>query len=98
MGRPTVTFTQVRAIVQRSCGGCHGTFPNYATFTSHSAGPCGGDTLATANDPANSAFLELVQGKCGSFLMPRGCTSAPCIAMSDIQTVTTWVNEGALNN
>lgn len=93
-----MTFTQVRAIVQRYCGNCHGTFPNYATFTSHSVAQCGGDTLAVSNDPANSAFLELVQGRCGAFLMPRGCTSAPCIATSDIQTVTTWVNEGALNN
>ena len=92
------TFSQVRAIVQRNCGNCHGGFSNYSTLTSHRASPCGGDVLATANDPANSAFLELVQGHCGSFLMPRGCRSAPCISSSDIQTFTSWINAGAPNN
>jgi len=88
----------VRAIVQRNCGGCHGGFSTYATFTTHRVGNCGNDTLAKANDTANSAFLELVQGQCGGFLMPRGCNTAPCISAADIRTVTSWVNAGALNN
>jgi hypothetical protein len=91
------TFTQVKAIIQRNCGACHAAFTSYATFTTHQAGPCGGDTLASADDPANSAFLELVQGRC-TILMPRGCTTAPCIAAADIQTVTAWINAGAPND
>jgi hypothetical protein len=87
----------VKAIIQRNCGNCHGSFTSFATFTSHRANPCGGDALATANDPANSAFLELVQGQC-SILMPRGCRTTPCIAAADIQTVTSWINAGAPNN
>jgi len=87
----------VKAIVQRNCASCHSSFTSYATFTSHRANPCGGDSLAQAGDPANSAFLELVQGQC-STLMPRGCKTAPCISAADIQTVTDWVKAGAPNN
>jgi hypothetical protein len=94
----TVKFSQVSTIVSRTCGGCHSSFRNYNSLTTHSVSRCGGDTLIKANDPANSAILELVQGMCGSFLMPRGCSRAPCIPTADIQTITTWVNEGALNN
>jgi uncharacterized membrane protein len=92
------TYAEVRTIVQRRCVPCHASFATYATFTTHRVGNCGSDTLSKANDPANSAFLELVQGQCGSFLMPRGCRTAPCIPASEIQTVTSWVNAGALNN
>jgi hypothetical protein len=87
----------VKAIIQRNCGNCHASFTSYATFTSHKASQCGNDALATASDPANSAFLELVQGQC-SILMPRGCRTTPCIAAADIQTVTSWINAGAPNN
>lgn len=96
-GAGGVTFTQVKAIVQRNCGSCHANFTSYATFTTHQANPCGNDALAKANDPANSSFLELVQGQC-SLLMPKGCSKAPCISASDIQTVTAWINAGAPNN
>jgi len=93
-----VTFSSdVRPIVQRRCSACHN-FTTYATFTSHSVSQCGGDTLARANDPANSGFLELVQGQCGGFLMPRGCGVAPCIPQSEIDTVTSWIRAGAPNN
>jgi hypothetical protein len=94
----TVKFSQVSAVVSRTCGNCHSSFRNYSTLTTHAVSRCGGDTLVKANDPANSAILELVQGMCGSFLMPRGCSRAPCISTADIQTITTWVNEGARNN
>jgi hypothetical protein len=94
----TVTFSQVSAVVSRNCGNCHSSFRNYSTLTTHAVSRCGGDTLVKANDAANSAILELVQGMCGSFLMPRGCSKAPCISAADIQTITTWVNEGARNN
>jgi hypothetical protein len=93
-----VTFSSdVRPIIQRRCSSCH-SFSTYATFTTHSVGQCGGDVLAKANDPANSGFLELVQGQCGAFLMPRGCSTAPCIPQSEIDTVTSWIRAGAPNN
>jgi hypothetical protein len=92
------TFTQVKAILQRDCTSCHSNFTTYNTVMTHSVSNCGGDTLAKANDAANSAFLELVQGQCGSFLMPRGCRTAPCISQSDIDTFTAWINAGAPNN
>jgi len=93
------TFAQVRSIVQARCGNCHSNFTNYNTLTTHGVSRCGNDKLATANDTANSAFLELVQGQgCNGYLMPRGCSSAPCISNADIQTFTSWINAGAPNN
>jgi len=93
----TVPFADVSNIVARNCGRCHSTFRNYSTLTTRSVSRCGGDTLARAFDPANSAILELVTGKC-SILMPRGCSRTPCIAQSDIDTLTRWINDGAKNN
>jgi hypothetical protein len=93
----TVPFATVSNIVGRSCGRCHSSFRNYSTLTTRTVSRCGGDTLAKAFDPANSAVLELVTGKC-TILMPRGCSRAPCIPQSDIDTLTRWINEGARNN
>jgi hypothetical protein len=85
--------------VQARCANCHRNFADYNTLTTHSVSRCGNDKLATAGDPANSAFLELVQGtNCGGFLMPRGCSRTPCISAADIQTFTDWINAGAPNN
>lgn len=98
-GGTTATFTQVKAIIQTRCSTCHSNFTTYNTLMTHTVGQCGNDKLAKANDPANSAFLELVQGQgCGGYLMPRGCSSAPCISSADIQTFTNWINAGAPNN
>jgi uncharacterized membrane protein len=93
------TYTQVKAIIQSRCASCHSNFNSYNGLTTSSVGQCGNDKLATPNDPGRSAFLQLVQGQgCGGFLMPRGCSSAPCISASDIQTFTSWINAGAPNN
>jgi len=94
------TFTQVKAILTSRCTRCHSSFGNYSTFTTHAVSRCGGDKLATPNDTANSAFLELVtgQGSCGGYKMPRGCSTSPCIPAAEIDTVTSWINAGALNN
>jgi hypothetical protein len=91
-------FSQISSIVQRSCANCHRSFTSYNTLTTHAVNRCGSDVLAKPNDPANSAFLELVLGKCGTFLMPRGCNRAPCIAQADIDTFTAWINAGAPSN
>jgi hypothetical protein len=93
------TYTQVKAIIQSRCASCHSNFNSYNGLTTFSVGQCGSDKLATPNDPTRSAFLQLVQGQgCGGFLMPRGCSSAPCISATDIQTFTSWINAGAPNN
>jgi hypothetical protein len=91
-------FSQISSIVQRSCASCHRSFTAYATLTTHAVSRCGNDMLAKPNDPANSAFLELVLGQCGGYLMPRGCAKAPCIAQADIDTFTAWINAGAPSN
>ena len=93
------TYTQVKAIVQQRCTPCHRGFETYSSLTTHSVSRCGGDPLAKPNDPANSAWLELVQGQnCGGFLMPRGCRTTPCLSATEIQTFTSWINAGAPNN
>jgi hypothetical protein len=84
--------------VQRNCVSCHRGFNTYATLTTHAVSRCGSDMLAKPNDVANSAFLELVQGQCNGYLMPRGCSKAPCIAQADIDTFTAWINAGAPSN
>jgi hypothetical protein len=92
------TFAQVSAIVQRNCASCHRTFTTFSVLTTHAVSRCGNDMLAKPNDAANSAFLELVLGQCGTFLMPRACKTAPCISAADIDTFTAWINAGAPNN
>jgi hypothetical protein len=92
------SFATVSALVKKNCGSCHSNFSSYSTLTSHTVSRCGSDTLAKANDPANSAFLELVSGQCNGYLMPRGCSKAPCISQADITTFTDWINAGAPMN
>jgi hypothetical protein len=40
-------------------------------------------------------LLELVQHQCGTFVMPDGCTTNPCISAADIATITAWIQAGA---
>ena len=104
----SVAFSQVGAILQAQCGtsSCHGgkQSPNltntnlstlYTTLTSTTVRQCGSDHLVTKNDTANSALLELPQGTCTNFIMPRGCTSTPCLKSADMTTITNWILAGA---
>ena len=107
-GAGSVAFSQVAAIIQAQCGKstCHGGRENpnltstnlttlYNTLTSTTVRQCGSDHLVTKNDTANSALLELPQGKCSNFIMPQGCTTTPCLASADLTTITNWINAGA---
>lgn len=102
------SFTAVAAIFQAQCGksSCHGGRQNpnlsssnlttlYSNLTNTAVRQCGSDHLVTKNDPANSAVLELAQHQCGSFVMPDGCTSNPCLSAADMTTLTNWITAGA---
>jgi hypothetical protein len=92
------TFRQVSPVVSRNCARCHASWPQYATLTTHRVNQCGGNVLVKPNDAKNSAFLQVVQGQCGSLVMPKGCGQTPCIAAADIQLITQWIEAGAPNN
>jgi hypothetical protein len=107
-GGGTSLFAPVGALVQTTCADadCHGgkerpsllnTNPAtlYNTLINTAVRQCGSDRLATANDPANSALLELVQHQCGAFVMPEGCMANPCIDADAIATITAWIQAGA---
>jgi len=107
-GNAAALFTPVGTLIQMTCAtaACHGgrqrpslsdTNPTtlYNTLKSTAVRQCGSDRLATPNDPANSALLELVQQQCGTFVMPAGCNTNPCISASDIATITAWIQAGA---
>jgi hypothetical protein len=100
------TFAQVATIVSNTCAltSCHGgrrnpNLSNSANLRNNllgtSVSQCGSDHLITPGDPSNSALLELLNRKCGSFVMPQGCSTNPCIAAADIATITSWVQNGA---
>jgi hypothetical protein len=99
-------FAQVKSILQMRCSSCHngarnpnlssGNMNIYATLTSTKVSQCGGDALVTPGDTMNSALLELPQHQCGTFVMPRTCTTAnPCIPMAEIDTISAWITAGA---
>jgi hypothetical protein len=92
------TFRQVSPVVSRNCARCHASWPQYATLTTHRVNQCGGNVLVKPNDVKNSAFLQVVQGQCGSLVMPKGCGQTPCIAAADIQLLAQWIEAGAPNN
>ncbi|HEX5100504.1 MAG TPA: hypothetical protein VFV94_13440 [Polyangiaceae bacterium] len=101
-------YSRPWALIAKTCADtdCHGgkerpsltnTNPTtlYNTLKNTTVRQCGSDHLATPNDPANSALLELVQHQCGNFVMPDGCMTNPCISAADIATITTWIQAGA---
>ena len=105
-GGAGVTFAQVAAIVDQSCGAatCHGGRENppltndanlYNTLLSDTVRQCGNNALITPNNAATSALLMLVNGQCGNLIMPEGCQNTPCWSAADIATVTAWINAGA---
>lgn len=99
------SFTQVQTIVKNQCGVCHfsgGESPNlstsgstlYGTLTNTAVRQCSSNKLVVANNANMSALVSLVSGKC-SLKMPPTCTSSPCIAQTDIDTISSWINAGA---
>jgi hypothetical protein len=102
-----VSFNQVQSIVNKSCGitGCHnsgGESPNlsttgntlYGTLTNTTVRQCSSNKLVAANNTSSSALVGLITGKC-SLRMPLGCTSSPCIAQADVDTISNWITQGA---
>jgi hypothetical protein len=67
----------------------------YATLTKTSVRQCGSDDLVVPGDTANSALLELLNHKCGTFVMPEGCKTTPCFSSADMATITAWIQAGA---
>src|SRR5262249_18527587 len=97
---------QVKSILQMRCSSCHSAARNpnlsssntnlYGTLTMTKVSQCGGDALVMPGDPMNSALLKLPQHQCGTFVMPRTCTTQnPCIPMTEIDTISAWIMSGA---
>jgi hypothetical protein len=84
----SATFSQVNsAIIQASCLGCHGAgasrdFSTYANFIAN-----GG---IVAGNPSGSAALTAIQN---GAMPPGGGISA-----SDVTLMSTWIQDGALDN
>jgi len=98
-------FSAVSGIVTRMCAAsnCHGGRRNpnlsaanlYTTLMNTAVRQCGSDRLVTPRDTANSAILELVNGRCGNFIMPDGCDVLPCLEAADMKTISDWISAGA---
>lgn len=107
------TFTQVYMILSSKCGGCHttGTSGNldmknkataYGELVGKKAegGACsaGGMTRVIAGNAANSLLIHKLTMMdsmvCGD-RMPQG--RAP-LSMTELNTIRSWINAGALNN
>ena len=58
-----------------------------------------GEPQVVPNDPTLSAFYGMLTGGCGKFLMPPGCTTAPCGGNeTNRQIVKTWIESDAARN
>ena len=102
------TLAQVQTIVNKSCGttGCHSagaTAPNLGTtgatlagtLTSTTVSRCSNQKLANAGNASMSSLIMVMTNKCGSLKMPLGCSTNPCIAQADVDTISSWINAGA---
>jgi hypothetical protein len=68
----------------------------YTVLTTTMVARCGGAPLVKPGDAANSAIVKVVKHECGTFVMPPGCTDAVCISDTDLESITSWINAGAL--
>jgi hypothetical protein len=102
------TLAQVQTIVNKNCGasGCHSagaTAPNLSTMgatlagtlTSTTVSRCSNQKLANAGNASMSALVMVMTNKCGTLKMPLGCSTNPCIAQADVDTISSWINAGA---
>jgi hypothetical protein len=69
----------------------------YTVLTTTMVSRCGGAPLVKPGDAANSAMVKLVQHQCGAFVMPQGCTDPVCISDTDLNSITSWINAGAVH-
>ena len=106
VANPTVSYAaDVQPIWNATCGGCHTssspTYPGLSSSVSYDnlvdqSSFCGSQTLVIPGNPDDSYLYKKLVGthECGS-LMPR---NRPALSNSDVQTVRSWISEGALNN
>lgn len=95
-GSTTVTYSDVQAIFDKNCLGCHGTDqPKEGySFVSHESLMKGGEDgpAVTAGDPANSLLIQVLRGANGKKQMPFGGQPLP---EEDIKKVEAWIQAGA---
>jgi uncharacterized membrane protein len=92
----TVSFANdVLPIIQSRCINCHGgeRTQEGLSLKSHAELMAGSDngTVVTPGDAANSLLVELVAAQ----KMPK---RGPKLTPPQVQLITDWVNQGALNN
>ena len=102
---PTVSFSQdVKPILDQHCIECHqadgaGALASGFDMTSYE-GLMKGTTfgpMIIAGDPEGSNLLVLMEGRADpSISMPHGQRDP--VAKTDIQTIRTWIEQGASNN
>jgi hypothetical protein len=93
-----VTFAQVFAVVQPSCGNCHGGggLPAFAQANQAAAYAV---TQGTAND-GDFLYDEMVQRAVVERTMPPGCGgqalgTGACLSVADAALLQAWVDDGA---
>lgn len=104
-GEATVSFSQdVRPILDQHCVECHqadgaGTLASGFDMTSYEGLMKGTNfgPMVIAGDPEGSNLLVLVEGRADpSISMPHGQRDP--VPKTDIQTLRTWIEQGAENN
>ncbi len=113
-GAATVSFaTQVAPIFRMRCGtSCHNgdygsqnvnTIYNRLRGMTQAGTACASRPRLVVGDSANSLVVQKISGthNCG-VRMPivgmSGCTGNACVSAAQIQTIRTWIDQGAVNN
>ena len=106
-----VPFSSISMLLAASCGGttCHTTRQKpmlvnnaslHSTLLDTVVSECGGAHLVVPGNPDGSAIIQLVNRRCTksgrAFYMPRNCTTNPCLPAAQLQTLTQWIQAGAL--
>jgi mono/diheme cytochrome c family protein len=93
---PISYAADVQPIWSNSCSGCHGTSGGL-TLTSYNslmAGNSNNGPVVIPGDGANSLIVRKLKGTAGA-LMPAG---GPALSPSLINSIETWIDQGAQNN
>lgn len=88
--------TSVQPVWNASCGGCHGSNGGLSltSYTNLMAGTSSNGPVVIAGDGANSLIVQRIKGQVGS-RMPQGGAS---LSATTIETIETWINQGAMDN
>ena len=96
-GLPLVSFaSDVQPVLSSNCGSCHGgsgglTVTSYASLM---AGNSNNGPVISPGDGTNSVLVRRLRAQGGS-LMPQG---GPALSATTIQSISDWIDQGALNN